>query len=250
MLEVWENPYANAILKIERADKHISEIEQRLSTSQDAYHLSLYFNASTGKQFILYNLAEKYIRSQLALMIGDAIHNLKCALDIAWADTVQKLSPSGYNAKTKFPVRKDRQNLESVLQKTGKVLPDSPLFKFMVDGVKSYEGGDSDIWAIHRLDIHDKHHLLIPVLNVLSINGVELEQENGQVDCLTLALTGPIPEWIEVPLGSKIKNYGHATFEVKFRDGIPAEGLEVIPTLRRFSAKTLKIVRTLRSMSL
>lgn len=248
MTEIWENPYANALLKIERADKHISDIEQRLSSSQDSYYLSLHFNVSTGKQFILYSLAEKYIRAQIALMIGDAIHNLRCALDIAWIETIQRLSPSGYNPETKFPVRKSRQDLESVLQKTGKILPESTLFKFMVDGVKPYEGGDADILAIHRLDIHDKHHLLIPVLNVLSIDGVELEQESGQVDCLTLALTGPIPEWIEVPLGSKIKNYGHATFEVKFRDGIPAEGLEIIPTLKRFSTKTLRIVRLLQRM--
>jgi hypothetical protein len=248
MREIWETPYGNAVLKIERADKHISDIEQRLSSSQDAYYLSLHVNASTGKQFVLYSLAEKYIRAQLALMIGDTIHNLKCALDIAWSDTIQRLSPAGYNPRTNFPVRQNRQDLESVLQKTGKILPDSPLFKFMVESVKSYQGGDTDIWAIHRLDIHDKHHLLIPVLNVLSIDGVELEQENGQVDCLTLALTGPIPEWIEVPLGSKLKNYGHATFEVKFRDGIPAEGLEVIPALRRFSAKTREIVWRLQRM--
>jgi hypothetical protein len=250
MREIWENPYANALLKIERADKHISDIEQRLSSSQDSYHLSLHFNASTGKQFVLYSLAEKYIRASLALTIGDAIHNLKCALDIAWSDTIQSLSPAGYNPRIKFPVYETRERLESVLQKTTKILPDSSLYKFMVKSVKSYQGGDSDIWAIHQLDIDDKHHLLIPVLNVLSIEGVELEQENGQVDCLTLALTGPIPGWIEVPLGSKLKNYGHATFEVKFRDGIPAEGLEVVPTLRRFSAKTLEIVRILRRMSL
>ena len=135
-----------------------------------------------------------------------------------------------------------------MLQKTGKILPDSLLFKFMVESVKSYQGGDADIWAIHRLDIHDKHHLLIPVLNVLSIDGVELEQENGQVDCLTLALTGPIPEWIEVPFGSKLKKYGHATFEVKFRNGILTEGLEVVPTLRRFSAKTGEIVFVFQRM--
>jgi len=186
MPEIWENPYANALLKVERADKHISDIEQRLSSSQDAYYLSLHVNASTGKQFVLYSLTEKYIRAQLALMIGDAIHNLKCALDIAWADTVQRLSPAGYNPEIKFPVRNNRHELESVLQKTGKILPESSLFKFMVESVKSYQGGDADIWAIHRLDIHDKHHLLIPVLNVLSIDGVELQQDNGQVDCLPL----------------------------------------------------------------
>ena len=135
-----------------------------------------------------------------------------------------------------------------MLTETGKIPSGSELFRLIVDGVKSYQGGDPDIWAIHRLDIYDKHHLLIPVLNVLSIDGVELEQENGQIDCLTLALTGPLTNRIEVPFGSNLKNYGHATFEVKFRDGIPAEGLEVVPTLKRFSWKVTRIVRTLPRM--
>ncbi len=112
MREVWENPYANAILKIERADKHIADIEQRLSASQDAYYLSLHIEANTGKQFLYYRLAEKYIRSQLALMIGDAIHNLHCALDIAYRDTLQRLSPSGFDSeRTKFIVGNDRSTL-------------------------------------------------------------------------------------------------------------------------------------------
>ena len=91
MREIWETPYGNAVLKIERADKHISDIEQRLLSSKDPYHLSLGIHADTGKQYLYYSLAEKYIRAQLALMIGDAIHNLKCALDIAWIDTTQRL---------------------------------------------------------------------------------------------------------------------------------------------------------------
>ncbi len=251
MREMWENPFANAILKIERANKHISDIEKRLLAPEYAYHMSLGIHADTGKQFLYYGLAEKYIRSQLALMIGDAIHNLHSALDIAYRDTIKKLSPAGFNPeRTKFIIGNDRENLKSSLTKTAKVSPDSALFSFMVDGVKSYKGGDgdADICAIHQLDIHDKHQLLIPVLNVLSINGVELEQENGQINTLTLALTGPITDRIEVPFGSKLKNYGHATFEVKFRDGIPAEGLEVIPTLKRFAWKVKRIVRTLQRM--
>jgi len=180
-------------------------------------------------------------------MIGDAIHNLHCALDMAWREVVKRVSPAGFDAsRSKFPVCKSRHELESALVRTVKLDSTSALYRFMVDAVKSYKGGDSDIWAVHQLDIHDKHHLLIPVLNVLSINGVELEHENGQVDCLTLALKGPIPGRIKTPIGSKLKNYGRATFEVKFRDGIPGEGLEVVPALRRFSAKIKEIVFRLR----
>lgn len=249
MREVWETPYGNAVLKIERANKHISDIEKRLLAPEYAYHLSLGIHADTGKQFLYYSLAEKYIRASLALMIGDAIHNLKCALDIAWCEVYRTLYPKDFNPKfLNFPFYPKREYLETALTEKGKIPAKSSLFELVVNGVKSYKTGDADIWAVHRLDIHDKHQLLIPVLNVLSIDGVELEQENGQIDVLTLALTGPITDRIEVPFGSKLKNYGHATFEVKFRDGIPAEGLEVIPALKRFSWKVKRIVRTLQRM--
>lgn len=48
MREVWETPYANALLKIERADKHISDIEQRLLPSDNTYYMSQGINANSG----------------------------------------------------------------------------------------------------------------------------------------------------------------------------------------------------------
>jgi hypothetical protein len=39
MPEIWENPFANAHLKVERANKHIAAIEERLRASSDNYGL-------------------------------------------------------------------------------------------------------------------------------------------------------------------------------------------------------------------
>lgn len=48
MKEAWENPFANALLKIERANKHITDIQNRLRTSSNRYGASLHMNAKTG----------------------------------------------------------------------------------------------------------------------------------------------------------------------------------------------------------
>lgn len=35
--------------------------------------------------------------------------------------------------------------------------------------VKAYKGGNDDLWALHELNILDKHRLLLPVIQVTSI---------------------------------------------------------------------------------
>lgn len=249
MSEIWENPFANAYLKIERANKHIADIEQRLRTSSNANGPSLNIDAKTGEQFFYYGLTDSTLRSDIALTVGDAIHNLKCALDIAYREAVRVLIPAGFDSsRTKFPVGNNRKHLESSLTKTAKINADSPLFILLVERVKSYkgEGGDRDICAIHSLDIDDKHHLLIPMLAVVGFDGAEVEFENGSITRFTVMLIRPNFYRTAIPLNGKIKNYGEARFEITFSEGTPLDGLEVIPTLKRFSAKTLKIVRVLQ----
>ena len=177
MIEIWDHPFGHALLKVERANKHIADIDKRLLASSDANGPSMHFYGKTGKQFIYYGLTDRKLRSDIALTVGDAIHNLHSALDIAYRETIRILSPDGYSAsRTKFIVGENRKHLESSLTKTAKVSPHSPLFDFLVERVKSYNGGDADICALHDLDIDDKHHLLIPILTVVGIDGVELEK--------------------------------------------------------------------------
>ena len=251
MKEIWDHPFGHALLKVERANKHIADIDKRLLASSDTNGPCMHLYGKTGEQFIYYGLTDRKLRSDIALMVGDAIHNLHSALDIAYRETIRVLSPDGFNTeRTKFIVGNNRKHLESSLTKTAKISANSPMFDFLVERAKSYkgEGGDADICAIHDLDIDDKHHLLIPILTVVGIDGVELENEDGTIDHFTIAITRPNVYRAQVRLGSKFKNHGKVRFQVTFREGTPTHNLEVVPTLLRFSRKTLQIVKILQRM--
>jgi hypothetical protein len=73
MPAIWDNPFAYAHLKVDRADKHIADIQERLRTSPDSYPPRLHCDAKTGKQFLHYFLSDRMIRPDVALLIGDAI---------------------------------------------------------------------------------------------------------------------------------------------------------------------------------
>jgi hypothetical protein len=52
---------------------------------------------------------------ELALIAGDAIHNLRSALDFAWYSTILRLLPDKISDSTKFPVRDTRQDVQGGL---------------------------------------------------------------------------------------------------------------------------------------
>jgi hypothetical protein len=248
MPELWENPFANAHLKVNRANKHIADIEERLRVSSDRYGPILHIDMQSGEQFLYYSPSDQTLRQDIALIVGDAIHNLRCALDIVWGGTVYALGTKTGSKYRKFPIdpKGTREKLESTLTKSAHIPESSSVIKFMLDGVKGYEGGDADILALHNLDIDDKHKLLIPMLTVSGVEGVELEHEDGSVNRLTILLVRPNFYRERVPLNSKIKNHGDVRFEITFREGTPFEGAEVIPCLKRLSRKTERIVRILQ----
>ncbi|MGB7555544.1 MAG: hypothetical protein WBM04_14320, partial [Candidatus Korobacteraceae bacterium] len=236
------------MLKIERADKHIADFKQRLLTSSDRYGPSFHMDGNTGEKFLYYGLDDRYLRSDLALITGDAIHNLRSALDIAWGEIVNTVGkPSTY---TKFPISstKPRNWLESVLAKGAGIDPTSRMFDFIVNHVKCYQGGDRDILALHDLDINDKHRLLIPMVAVTGITGVELENEDGSIDIFDIVLTRDNPYRLGVGLETKLKNHGEVRFWVTFGKGTPTESLQIIPTLEEFSGKVWKLIRQLERM--
>ena len=84
---------------------------------------SLKIDAKTREQFVQYGLTDETIQTDLALIIGDAVHNLKCALDFTWCGVLKVIYPSSLHDKSKFPVFEDRKRLESALTKSGKNKP-------------------------------------------------------------------------------------------------------------------------------
>lgn len=180
-------------------------------------------------------------------MFGDAVHNLKCALDYAWVQTVEQHVPSAVGKFSKFPVYRTIDDLKGALR-GAKVDTSSPsLFNLIVTEIKPYDGGDLAIWPVHRLDIRDKHKLLLPAAYYSSIEGIEVENEMGEVEpkAGTWGTMQKPPWYIPMPLGYHVKNKGKPAITVILDEGeFPDQVLDV-ETLLVYSHFISKIVETL-----
>jgi hypothetical protein len=179
----------------------------------------------------------------------DAIHNLHCALDIAWCWTYRALVSSNDPKFCKFPIYPLKAEDDFRATIGGKIPTTSPLYNLVVNSVKPHKGGDRDILDLHQLDIDDKHHLLIPMVTVTSLDGVELQHEDGGIEYWSVVLTSRLASYRKViPLETKIKHHGEARFSIKFREGNLFQGEDVIPTLLRLSTKVNRILRAMQRM--
>src|SRR5437868_6559770 len=107
-----------ARLKIERANKHISDIELRIASLKKSLTVTAHVNPDSGCEFIkcdFQDIKDRDAPDELAQMLGDAVHNLKCALDHAWFETITRLVAGDWE-RTKFPVYPTVDLLENKLR--------------------------------------------------------------------------------------------------------------------------------------
>lgn len=228
-----------ARLKIERANHHIAELESQVEVLKERLTVAAHVDASSGLEYIKADFAtleDHGAFDRLPLVIGDAIHNLKCALDHVWLDTVQRLIPAGDWERTKFPVYPTPELLERELRKLRLHISAPGFLTLFVSKVKPYEGGDFAIRSVHLVDLGDKHRLLTPVLHYSSIGGIRLEQ-NGQVHAgSTLATTYRPPLYVgPFEQGIHIKDPGRADFGVVFQDGNRKGETRDVDTIRIYA---------------
>lgn len=186
-----------ARLKIKRADKHITDIELGIDRLKKRLVCARHVNPGTGNEFIKCDFADIEDRESLenlSAIIGDALHNLKCALDHVWLETMTRLVPSWDWGRTKFPVHPTRDDFELAL-KNLEVDTLAPKFsRLLISEIQPYGGGDFAIRTVHELDIRDKHRLLIPIVHYSSIGDIYVRDEYGKpVRGNTWGTTDPLP---------------------------------------------------------
>jgi hypothetical protein len=237
--------FSDARAKIGRANKHIAEMDALLSTFQnsDAYTVREIRDSQTGQKFIEYGFAKRISVEDLALVIGDAVHNLKCALDYAWIHTIKKLAPTK-TAHAKFPIFSSRAKLEDALHGIEIQISNPDLYNLIVTHIKPYDGGDLCLWSIHSMDISDKHRLLTPLLSV-AVTDLAIEDDKGKVSKVLCVFTrmGPYRKFLEE--NEKLKDKGDVRLRVVFQKTFPETGVEVSPVLHNFSKLVLSVVETL-----
>jgi hypothetical protein len=95
----------------------------------------------------------------LATIAGDAIHNLRSSLDLAICELIAHTGGQ-VTEDTAFPIVKEKSGLHAGLKRLKGASPGVPQ---AVRELEPYRDGNRALWRLHRLDIVDKHRLLVVV---------------------------------------------------------------------------------------
>jgi hypothetical protein len=242
-----ESRFYGARLKVERAVKHINDLQRLGQEFADAHpHIvNIQADPDTGCDRLSIAPAEQ-LPDNLLLVLGDALHNLRSAIDHAWFQVVT--SDPNYR---KFPVRETREGVEAAINGL-KENACEDIKRFVVDVVQPYRGGKGEHFlALHDLDIEDKHSLLIAHRQWTRIQGMVARDERGEEFV--------IPDWLIVPPHTasepfegherfQITNFGDARTHVTFGEGMPLQGHYVLPTLNNLTKLVTSLISCFESI--
>jgi hypothetical protein len=183
---------------------------------------------------------------QIPLVIGDALHNLRSALDhMAYEIVADTGTPSDH---LYFPFKKGRQELVDAL-KHGEIetAAGSTIIDLIVDTVRPYKGGNDALYSLHALDIVDKHHLVVPLILLVGLVGASAEDNRHNViKGVSFGVgEGGKLNAIRTYGALNITDYGHPTFSVVFGKDHAFEGQPVLPTLHQLAQLVSGVVETI-----
>lgn len=161
--------FESARLKVERADHHISDLETQFSSFKDSnpYSLDVRDDPKSGQTFV-HIVFNETIPVNWALIIGDAIHNLHSALDHMTWEAIVEIDGGKQHRNVKFPFGNEPGSVESSCN--GIETP-SQSVKDMFKAFEAFPGGKGDsLYALHNLDIADKHKILVPIIRAANVS--------------------------------------------------------------------------------
>lgn len=164
--------FKGARLKVERAEKHINDFD---AAFQAFVQGRPYRITSEGRSNpIYYGVAfTKPLPFDIMLIVGDAIHNLRAALD----HCVWEMSGPNRGGLTernkrfiKFNCHEQVVNYESAIQG---IVGLSDNAKSFLKKVAAYRGGVGQPFLdLHNLDILDKHAVIMPIVSEIVVSNL------------------------------------------------------------------------------
>jgi len=159
-----EERLAMVRLKIERANKHVGDLQTVVRNFLDSnpYEVATKRDPTTRK-LIYYIARANPFPPDIAVIAGDVLHNLRCSLDHLAQQLYLVGSGSGsYRDQTSFLIAKGAKEFKAGLP--GKV---HGMRQDAIDAICALEpydrGQGADLWTLHRLNNIDKHRLIVPV---------------------------------------------------------------------------------------
>ena len=162
-------------LKVQRANAHIGDLklEIRGYLERKPYHVFIDRDAQRGTQTPTCEVKEG-ASSLWGLLVGDAVHNLRSALDHMTNDLVAMNNRKAGGAR--FPVFADEEGWTKNIKHIKGV---SDAHRDQLRALQPYNGGNRRLRDLHLLDIEDKHALLIPAITVVAVRRMSARQRGG-----------------------------------------------------------------------
>ena len=235
--------FPGPMLKVKRAQSHIADLEALFhSFNRDNPHrIEVHENVDTPGLKIR-GVFDKPLPPIAATILGDAIHNLRTALDHLACRLVE-YSGGKITRRTAFPIYKTEAGLNDGLASKLGGTPNE--IHDLVKSIKPYKtdgagrAGNLLIWGLSELDIMDKHLLLIPTISVVSLRNIRVTNHDGStiftVGELNVSGDGNVDVVSVGGSGLKFEADSHATFGVFFANTKIFDGHQVIETLTRTS---------------
>ena len=155
----------SATLKVNWAAKHIFELNEVLRKTRP-FPFVLKTNTQTGDRVLGCEKNEAVV-DLIALLCGDAVHNLRAALDHAYWEILSPLCRSDRERKNiQFPFAEEADRLDKAIrERLGQRAGTG--FYCALRRLAPYGdlGGNIPLFLIHHLDIADKHRLLLPAVD-------------------------------------------------------------------------------------
>jgi hypothetical protein len=150
-------------VKIDRAKHHLQELTTAVRAFHESWPYVVHVRRDPETRRPIYYVASvKEAPSTIAAIAGDVLQNLRSALDqLAYQLVIVGTGAPGPFRGIYFPIADDLAAYQA--SKTEKVKGMRPDAIAAIDALKPYRGGHEMLWRLHKLNIIDKHRLLITV---------------------------------------------------------------------------------------
>lgn len=213
--------------------------------------------AESDDYSMIFPTIKKPFPDHVATIVGDAIHNLRAALDHLYVIIVE-LNGKVAGDYTKFPIGSMDYVKSQLTVKNPH--PSEIVMECILNEIRPCETpeGDGIIFGLHKLDIADKHKVLIPVAGAVNIVDMTLRRPDGTAGPRFRNLTfhdqfshlppgcRPLPFFAE---GMKAEQNKPPELKMMFGDGQPFAGEGVVETLQKMSDVVEHTVRRLAELA-
>jgi hypothetical protein len=238
--------------KVERAMEHIRDLNNLLKAFSESSFYSVSVKEHRGHNCIALEIDKsRFDMTRCALIIGDALHNLKSALDILYYQIFDTAAPGSADHRTRFPIRGGREELINAIDGglKKKDLTENNrvalIVDLLLDVVQPYKAGNLPLWSLHELNILDKHQLLIPMFDVMRFTDLCFEDEKGNSFVYDKAIFTE-DSCFHIKLGRDGKfttrDKGHAALAIVFNVGVPYQSQSVIQSLHEIAETVTRTI--------